>query len=126
MEQLNLYHDELVSQNQRLVRKVDDACWCIPKLAIAVDLPPDVCIHSLETGVREAKEETKKVQLELNLQIVKLRLKAQPSTPLEIREQCASTIKIGMEEIGAALHNYTDVLEQALEILITLQEDTNI
>lgn len=39
------------------------------------ELPAAKWIHRLEVGVREAQEEMKKVQLELNLQITKLRLK---------------------------------------------------
>ena len=44
-------------------------------------------VHRLVAGVCEAKEEMEKVQLELNLQITKLRLKAQPSMPPEVREK---------------------------------------
>jgi len=55
---------------------VDDACKGILELAIPANLPAAKRIHKLVTGIHEAKEEMKKVQLELNLQIVKLRLKA--------------------------------------------------
>jgi len=55
-------------------------------LAIAADLLVEVWIHSLASGVLDAREEATKVQLELNLQIAKLWLKAQPSTPPEVRE----------------------------------------
>ena len=65
----------------------------------------------METGAHEAREEMTKVQLELNLQIVELRLKAQPSTPPEIEEQHASTIAVGLEEIGGAMHDCTNMLE---------------
>lgn len=67
MEQLILQHDELVSQNQHLEHMVDAACRCVPELAIPANLPTEVQIHRLATGVREAREETTKVQLELNL-----------------------------------------------------------
>jgi len=53
----------------------------VPDLAIPVDTQVEVCIHRLAAGVREAQEEMTKVQLELNLQITELWLKAQPSTP---------------------------------------------
>jgi len=82
---------------------VDDACQSVQELAILANLPMEVQIHRLATGVREAKEETTKVPLELNLQIIELRLKAQPSTPREVREQRASAITAGMEEIGGAV-----------------------
>lgn len=83
-------------------------------------------IHSLATGVREDREETTKVQLELNLQIAKLRLKTQPSTPPEVREQCPSAITLGLEEMGSVVRDCTNMLEDALEVLTTLQEDANI
>ena len=67
-----------------------------------------------------------RVQLELNLQIAKLQLKVQPSTPPEIREQHTSAIAAGMEDIGGAVHECMNMLEQALEVLMTLQEDPNI
>lgn len=125
MEQLSLQHDELVSQNQRLVQKVDDACRRVLEMAIAVDLPVEVWIHSLASGAHDANEEATNVQLELNLQIVEQRLKAQPSTPPKIREQHASAITTGLEEIGHAVYECTKMLEQVLEVLTTLQEDPN-
>ena len=67
-----------------------------------------------------------KDQLELNLQIAEMQLKAQPSTPLEIIEQRASTIAAGLEEIGGEVRDYTGMFKQALEVLTNLQEDPNI
>lgn len=82
---------------------VDDACHYVLELAIPANIPVEVQIHKLATRVHEAREETIKVQLELNLQITKLQLKVQPSTAPEVREQCSSAIKEGLEEIGGAL-----------------------
>lgn len=53
-------------------------------------------------------------------------MKAQPSTPQEVREQHANTIVAGMKEIGSAVHDCTNMLEHALEVLTMLQEDPNI
>lgn len=61
-----------------------------------------------------------KLQLELNLQITELQLRAQPSTPLEVREQCARAITAGLEEIGGAVQDYTRMLEESLGVLTTL------
>jgi len=47
-------------------------------------------IQRLAIGVFEVREEMKKLQLELNLQITELRLKVQLYTALEVREQRAS------------------------------------
>ena len=94
----------------------------VPELAI----PIETRIERLAVGVHEAREEMAKVQLELNLQIAKLWLKAQPSTPPEVREQCANAITTGMEEISNAVKDCTKMLEQSFEVLTTLQEDLNI
>ena len=99
---------------------VDDAFRCFPELAITTDLLGEVRIHSLASGVRDVREETTKVQLELNLQIGELWLKAQPSTPPEIRERCASAITTVLEDIGGAVRDCTNMLEQTLEVLTTL------
>lgn len=56
----------------------------------------------------------------MNLQITKLQLKAQPSTPLEIKEHHTSVIAAGLAEIRGLVHDYTDMLEQELEVLMTL------
>lgn len=61
--------------------------------------------------VCKAREEMTKVQLELNLQIIELWLKVQISTPLEIREQRASVVAAGLEEIGGVVRDCTDMLE---------------
>lgn len=67
-----------------------------------------------------------KVQLKLNLQIIELRLEAQPSTPLKVRGKCASAIIVRLEEIGGAVRDCTNILEESLEVLTTLYEDPNI
>jgi len=120
MEQLILQCDELVSQNQQLVHVIGNTYRSIPELAIPADVPAEVWIHRLVARVREAMEETTKVQLELNLQIAQLRLKVQPSTPLEVRKQCTSAIIARLEEIGGAVRECTNMLQESLEVLTTL------
>lgn len=105
---------------------IDNACQCISELDILADIPVEAWIHRLATWVHEAREEMTKVQLELNLQITELRLKAQLSTASEVREQWASTIIMRLEEIRGAVRDSTSMLEESLEVLITSQEDPNI
>jgi len=62
----------VVSHNQQLVQVIDEACQSVSELAILAK----VHIHRLAVGVHEAQEEMEKVQLELNLQIAELWLKA--------------------------------------------------
>lgn len=50
-----------------MAQVLEEAFEMVPKLAILADAPTKVCIHGLEVGVREAREEMAKVQLELNL-----------------------------------------------------------
>jgi len=61
--------------------------------------------------------------LELNLKIVELQLKALPSTLLEIREQCESTMKYVIVVIDNAVKDCTSLFKQSLEVVTSLQED---
>ncbi len=58
----------------------------VPKLAIPEDAEVDEQVYKLAIGVRDARTELAKVQLELNLQIVELQLKAQPSNLTKVKE----------------------------------------
>lgn len=66
---------------------VEEAFRHIPKLEISIDLPIGIQIQKLASGFCEAKDDAMRIQLDLNLQIVELRLKAQPSTPPEVKEK---------------------------------------
>lgn len=68
----------------------------VPEFSIPIEAPTKVPIRRLAARVCKARDQMDNVQLELNLQITKLQLKAQPSTPPEVREECASTITSGM------------------------------
>ena len=67
-----------------------------------------------------------KVQLELNLQIAELWLKAQLSNPLEVREQCANAITAGLDEIDSLVRDCNRMLEESFEVLTNLQEEPSI
>ena len=82
---------------------IGNACRSIPELAILADMLAEAWIHRLAVGVHEVREEMTKVQLEPNLHITELRLKAEPSTPPEVREQHASAITAGLEEMGSVV-----------------------
>ena len=110
----------MVLQNQQLVQVIDDACQSIQELAIPENMLAEARIHRVAVGVCEAREEMTKVQLELNIQIIELRLKVQPSTPSEVREQCGSAITAGLDEIGSAVQDCTNMLEESLEVLSKL------
>jgi len=65
---------------------VEEACRHIPELEIMIELLVGLRIDKLASGFHKEKEEATRVQLDLNLQITKLRVKVQSSTPLEVRE----------------------------------------
>ena len=48
----------------------------VPELAIPKEEPVEVHVLKLATGVRDARTKMDSIQLELNLQITKLQLKA--------------------------------------------------
>lgn len=79
---------------------VEEAFRHILELEIMTDLLVGVWIHKLASGFREAKEEATRVQMDLNLQITKLQLKAQSSMPPEFREKHTDAIQKGLEEIS--------------------------
>lgn len=63
-----------------------------------------------------------RIQLELNLQIIELRLKVQPSTPLEVREQWNHSIQVGLATIARTIQEFTGFLNQSLATLSSLHE----
>lgn len=86
-------------------------------------LPTMEKIHQLAARVQRTQEEAVKVKLELNLQIAELQLKAQPSTPPKVREQCHHAIQSGLKEIEHAIQDCTGLLDQSLITLTSLQDD---
>lgn len=96
----------LSNKNQRIIKVADETCRKVPALAIPEVVPIDVQVQKLTTGVRDTHIELAKVQLELNLKIVELQLKAQPSTLPEVREQCAISVTNVMAAVVSAVANY--------------------
>lgn len=69
-----------------MTKVVAEAWRVIRELDIHEDAPVDVRIQKLVVRVCEARTELAKVQFELKLKITKLELRAQPSTPPEVKE----------------------------------------
>jgi len=89
-----------------------DNILIIPSLPKGV--PIGIRIHKLASGFREAQEEAVRIQLELSLQIVELKLQVQPSTPPEVTEQCKSIIYSAWEMITLSMKECIDLLAQSL------------
>ena len=102
---------------------MEEACSSTLEFVVSAILPIAENIHQLAAGVYKAQEEVANVQLELNLQIVELRLKAQPSTPPEVIEQHHCAIQSALEAIEHVVQDCMGLLDQPLFTLTSLQED---
>ena len=98
----------------------------VPEFAIPEEEPVDVHIHKLAIGVHDTRTEMAQVQLELNLLIIELQLRAQASTPPEVKEQRVAAVIEAVTEVESAVPDCTHLFEQSFEVLIGLQEDPNI
>ena len=72
---------EATNQIKHIMQVIEEACQMVPELAISKEELIEVHIHKLAIGVHDTHTEVARVQLELNLKIMELQLKAQPSTP---------------------------------------------
>jgi len=73
-----------------------------------------------------AKTELAKVQFVLNLKIINLELKAQPSTPPEVKEKHKATIKDVVATVDVIVKNFITLFEKSLKLLTSLQEYPNL
>lgn len=73
-------------KNDHTATVVATACRTILELHIPEEAPVEANIQKLDAGVRDSKTEMAKAQFELNLKIIDLELKTQPSTPPEVKE----------------------------------------
>jgi len=90
---------------------VGEACRTISELHILEEVSLEANIRELAPGVHDAKIEMTKVQFELNLKIIDLELKPQPSTPLEAREKCEVVVKDVVVVVDAIMVDYTTLFE---------------
>lgn len=54
------------------------------------------------------------------MKITELELKSQPSTPLEVREQCEDDVKDGITTVDVVVVDCTTLFEQAMEVVTIL------
>jgi len=92
-----------VDQNKQIMQVVEEACQMVPELDIQAEELVEVCVHKLAIGVCDARAEMARVQLELNLQITELQLRAQPSTLREVREQRTTMVTTTIAVIDSAM-----------------------
>ena len=123
---MSLQRDEVVAQNIHIVQVVEEACKMVPELAIPTEESVKARVHNLAAGVCDEREEMARVQLELNLQIAELYLKAQPSTPPKIKEQRTNTVTTTTSVVDNIVANCMQLFEQSFEVLTTLQEEPNV
>ena len=80
----------------------------------------------MATGVCDTHTEMVRVQLELNLQITELQLKAQPSTPPELKEQRAIAVTEAITAVESVVSDCMQLFEQSFEVLTNLQKEPNV
>jgi len=98
----------------------------VPESAIPEEEPVEVRVRNLAIGVREVHTEMARVQLELNLNIIELQLKAQPSTLLEVKEQRATAVTEAIAAVNSEVVDCTQLFEQSFKVLTSLQGDSNV
>lgn len=103
--------NDVTDRNKRIVQVIEEACQMVLELAIPEGEPIEVHIHKLAMGLRDACTKLTKVQLELNIQILEFQLKAQPSTPPEVKEQHATTVTEVITEVDSAVADCTRLFE---------------
>lgn len=122
---INLVID-LTNKNQCLTKVVDEACWTVRELDIPKVEPIDVQVRKLTARVCDTRTELAEVQLELNLKITELQLKAQPLTLPKVRMQCATIVADAVAAVASEMMECTTLFEQFLELLTKCQENTNV
>jgi len=75
----------------------------VQEMVILEEEPVEVRIRTLATRVHDNRTEMEWVQLELNLKITKLQLRAQPSTLPEVKEQRETTITEAVETVASVV-----------------------
>jgi len=102
---------EETNLSNKIMQVVEEACRMVLELAIPEEELVKVRIHKLAIGVRDTRIEMAQVQLELNLQITELQLRAQRSTPPEVKEQRATIITEAVTAVESAVADCTQLFE---------------
>ncbi len=74
----------------------------------------------LTARVLDARTKLAKVQFEMNLKIMELELRAETSTPPEVREQCEAAVKDEAAAVDATVKECTSLLQRSLKIVTIL------
>lgn len=114
---------KVTKNNEHIIAMVVEACWTVPELNIIEDALVDARLRKLVAGVHKAWIELAKVQFELNLKIIELELRAQTSSPPEVREQCETIVKDAIIAVDTAVKDCTTLIEKVLKVVTSLQED---
>lgn len=74
-------------------------------------------------AVKDSKEEVKNVKIELQMKIIELQIKLQPTRPPEVHEQSEEEVKVVMYIIEAIVKDCIRIFYDVMEIQDSLQED---
>lgn len=95
---------------------IAEACKTIPKLYIPKEESLEAKIRKFYASACDAKTEVEKVQFELNLRIIEIKLKSQPSTPTEVKEQQEAIVKDGVVAIDVVAADCTALYQKSMEV----------
>ena len=78
--------DTIQVQSAQLAAVVVEACRTVSELHILNKAPLEAKIWKLVSGIHDAKAKVARVQFNINMKIMELELKSEPSTLPEVRE----------------------------------------
>ncbi len=111
---------EVTLQSKKIMQVIEEAWRMVPELAIPEEETVEVLIRKLASGMHDTRTEMVRVQLELNLYIIELHLRAQRSTLSEVKEQWKATITEAVATVESTVADCMQLLEQSFEVLTSL------
>lgn len=112
-----------MTRSQQLEVVITQAYSELPQLQILADMISTDKIQKIVVIVKESQAEMNKDRFELQLQILKLELKLQTTTPSEVREKRRAIIKEEMVTSDAIVKGCTQLFEQTTKLWNSLHED---
>lgn len=82
---------------------MDEACHIVLEMDIPKAEPVEMRVQKIAMGMCNTRKKLAKIQMELNIKIIELQLKAQSSNLLEAMEHCMTTMADVIEVVASAL-----------------------
>jgi len=81
---------------------------------------PEEKLQKLVAVVKESKVKVNKVKFELEIQIMELQMRLQPTTPPKFCEQHEADIKATMENVATTFKDFIHIFKDTMEIWASL------